>query len=249
MLQYRELEHTLTNAAYVVVINTWPHEGPGYQERLGSIHPVLIEHGLSVGGLDQVPDQPLGIHRAVRGTGIIGVTKQVVHPVNIEIPVDDTREPVLSLHELTKFFRIDTGFLEQRAGPMADDPSYIIVSCVEELFHQGFAGMGERAMADIMEEPGSDHKHAVYFRKPEAAGCHVREEHGSERVLEPRVVGTGIHQKGKTELPDITEPLQGGRIKQGEGKVLHFNVTVDRVLDDFHRFTKESSYIEHKSIE
>jgi hypothetical protein len=24
---------------------------------------------------------------------------------------------------------------------------------------------------------------------------------------------------------------------------------VDRVLDDFHRFTKESSYIEHKSIE
>jgi hypothetical protein len=63
------------------------------------------------------------------------------------------------------------------------------------------------------------------------------------------VVGAGIHQKGKTELPDITEPLQGGRIKQGEGKVLHFNVTVDRVLDDFHRFTKESSYIEHKSIE
>jgi hypothetical protein len=63
------------------------------------------------------------------------------------------------------------------------------------------------------------------------------------------VVGAGIHQKGKTELPDIAEALQRQGIKQGECKVLHFYITVDRVLDDFHKFTKESSYTWHKSIE
>jgi hypothetical protein len=120
---------------------------------------------------------------------------------------------------------------------------------VKELLHQGLAGMGERAVTNVMEEPGSDHERAVFIRKPEAAGCHVCKEHGAERVLEPRVVGTGIHEIGKTELPDIAEALQRGGVEQGERKVLDFNVTVDRVLDDFHRFTKESSYTWHKSIE
>ena len=54
-------------------------------------------------------------------------------------------------------------------------------------------------------------------------------------------------------MPDVAEALQRGEIEQGERKVLHFNITMDRVLDNFHRFfhrfTKESSYTWHKSIE
>ena len=109
--------------------------------------------------------------------------------------------------------------------------------------------MRERAVADIMEEPGRDHERAVIIGKPEAAGRNIRKEHGAKRVLEPRMVGPGVHQIGKTELPDIAEALQRRGIKEGQCKILHFNIPMDRVLDDFHRFTKESSYTWHKSIE
>ena len=156
---------------------------------------------------------------------------------------------MVSLHDTAQFAGIDAVFLEKDIGPLADDPFDIVMGGTEELLHQGLAGVGERAVTDIVEESGSDHERPVFVRKPEAAGCHVCKEHGAERVLEPRVVGAGIHQKGKTELPDIAEALQRQGIKQGECKVLHFYITVDRVLDDFHKFTKESSYTWHKSIE
>jgi hypothetical protein len=120
---------------------------------------------------------------------------------------------------------------------------------VEELFHQGLAGMGERPVADVMEEPGRNHERTVFFGKPEAAGCHIRKEHSAKRMLEPRVISPRVYEIGKTELPDITESLEGEGIEQGKCKILDFNVTVDRVLDDLHRFTKESSYTWHKSIE
>lgn len=62
------------------------------------------------------------------------------------------------------------------------------------------------------------------------------------------MIGTGIDKIGKTKLPYVAEALQRGRVEQDKRKVLHFNVTVDRVLDDFHRCTKESSYTRDKSI-
>ena len=71
-----------------------------------------------------------------------------------------------------------------------------------------------------------------FSSEAEAAGCHIRKEHGAQRVLEPRVVGPGVHEVGKTELPDVAEALQRRGIEQGKRKVLHFNITMDRVLDD-----------------
>jgi hypothetical protein len=46
------------------------------------------------------------------------------------------------------------------------------------------------------------------------------------------VVGPGIHEVGKTELADIAKALQQRGIKEGKREVLHFNITMDRVLDD-----------------
>ena len=68
-------------------------------------------------------------------------------------------------------------------------------------------------------------------------------------MLEPCMVGTRIDEIGKTELFDIAEALEYRGIEQGKCKILHFNIAMDRVLDDLHRFTKESSYTSHKSIE
>jgi hypothetical protein len=58
-----------------------------------------------------------------------------------------------------------------------------------------------------------------------------------------------VDEIGKTELFDVSQALERGRIQQAEGKILHFDIPVDRVLDDLHSFTKESSYTSHKSIE
>ena len=63
------------------------------------------------------------------------------------------------------------------------------------------------------------------------------------------MIGTRIHKIRKTELLDVAETLQGRGIEQGKRKLLHFNIAMDRIFDNFHRFTKESSYTSHKSIE
>jgi len=68
-------------------------------------------------------------------------------------------------------------------------------------------------------------------------------------MLESCMGCPGVNEIGKAKLPDIAEALQRWGVEEGEEKVLHFNIPVDRILDNFHRFTKESSYTWHKSIE
>jgi hypothetical protein len=56
-------------------------------------------------------------------------------------------------------------------------------------------------------------------------------------MFKARVVCTGIYEIRETELPYVAETLERGGIEQGEGEILHFNIAVDRVLDDLHKFT------------
>jgi len=88
-------------------------------------------------------------------------------------------------------------------------------------------------VADIVKESGSDHERAIGVRKPEAAGCNIRKEHGAKRVFEPRVVSSGVDKIRKPKLPDIAKALQRRGIEEGERKLLYLNVPVDRIFDDF----------------
>jgi hypothetical protein len=45
------------------------------------------------------------------------------------------------------------------------------------------------------------------------------------------MVGSGIHQIGKSELLYVAEALECRRIEQGKRKVLHLNIAMDRVFD------------------
>jgi LPPG:FO 2-phospho-L-lactate transferase len=103
-------------------------------------------------------------------------------------------------------------------------------------------------MSDIMEEGGGSNKGTLLIGETESPAGNIGQEHRPKRVFETGVVGAGIHKIGETELPDIAETLERGGIEQGKGKILHLNITMDRVLDDLHKFTKESSYTWHKSI-
>jgi hypothetical protein len=68
-------------------------------------------------------------------------------------------------------------------------------------------------------------------------------------MFKPGVVRAWVNEVGETQLADIPEPLERGSIQKRQDEILHFNITMDRVLDDLHGFTKESSYTSHKSIE
>jgi hypothetical protein len=92
-------------------------------------------------------------------------------------------------------------------------------------------------MPDIVEECRRSDQRVFIVGKPEPAAGNIGKEHGPKRVFEPRVVCAGIHKIREAELPNVAETLEYGGIEQGEREILNFNVTVDRVLDDLHKFT------------
>jgi hypothetical protein len=87
-------------------------------------------------------------------------------------------------------------------------------------------------MPDIMEKCGGNNKETLIIGKLEPAACNVSKEHGTEGMLEPGMVSTGVNEVGEAKLPDVTETLEHGRIEQPERKILHLDIAMDRVLDD-----------------
>src|ERR1041384_1688659 len=57
----------------------------------------------------------------------------------------------------------------------------------------------------------------------------------AERVLEAGVRGAGVHQKRVTELPDIAQPLERRRGREGERLGLEADVVPQRVANDLER--------------
>lgn len=92
--------------------------------------------------------------------------------------------------------------------------------------------MGERPVADIMEEGRGNNERALVFGELEPAARDIRKEHSAKGVFKPRMVGARIYEVGKTELPDVAEALQHGGVEQPEREIFHLDITMDRVLDD-----------------
>jgi hypothetical protein len=123
--------------------------------------------------------------------------------------------------------------MEQASHLLLNYQFNIVMGAVEELFHERFTCMRERAMADIVEEGCRGDQRALLIGESEPPAGDIGKEHGTQRVLEPRVIGTRIDKVRKTELLDVAEALQGRGIQQGKRKLLHFNIAMDRVLDYF----------------
>jgi len=51
-------------------------------------------------------------------------------------------------------------------------------------------------------------------------------------MLEPGMTGAGVDQVGKTELPDIAQPLESGRVKKQKELWRHLHIAMDRVFYD-----------------
>ena len=86
--------------------------------------------------------------------------------------------PIQDLPQLTSFQEFDDA----------------LVLCSEKWSQSRFCGMGERPVADIMQERGRTYQQPIFFFQAEMAGeerCHVV---GPEAVLESSVIGTWIDQ-------------------------------------------------------
>jgi hypothetical protein len=63
------------------------------------------------------------------------------------------------------------------------------------------------------------------------------------------MVRSRIDKIRESQLADIPEPLEHGRVKQRESIILNLDIPMDGIFDNFHKTTKRISYTWDKSIE
>jgi hypothetical protein len=97
--------------------------------------------------------------------------------------------------------------------------------------------MGEWPVTDIMDEGRADDQ-LPFIRREHQLPCHdISKIHGPKGVFEAGMIGTWIHEEGKSELPDIAKPLDCRSIEDRKCITRYLNVAMNRVLDDLHLAT------------
>ncbi len=79
-------------------------------------------------------------------------------------------------------------------------------------------------MADVVQQRGE--------LDLDILGCPTGKMVRAEGVLKPGVCGARVHEKCVTELPDVPQPLEGGRIDDRERLGLEADVVPERVAND-----------------
>jgi hypothetical protein len=142
-------------------------------------------------------------------------------------------------------FWLDTQILQGCTEfTIKDEMIHFMVAPAGEFFHERFGGMGIRTMPDVVEKSSNCDEVFIIFGNAKMMAEEPGKMHCPERMLKTGMVCTWIDQMGESQLPDISEPLDGRRVQQGENPCIHLNVPVNGIFDDFHRFlVKESTYI------
>ena len=232
MIKHCNLEHAFTDPAHMVEVDGRAHQGPCDEQRFCCIDAVLVKNDPLRCQVD-VPDQAMCIDRAVQCPGIVHIAEQVIHPVYIEIAVDDSRETMASFHNCAQIGCINSQHIQLRAElRQLRSPRYHR-GLAEPGFHQRFACMGKRAVTHVMEESRDQH-HAARSSsaEPELPAGDTGQMHRSYRMFKTSVVSTGIHQVGESQLADVPQPLNRWRVKERQDLLIHFHIAMDRILDD-----------------
>jgi len=145
---------------------------------------------------------------------------------------------MLPFYDCTDFSRINIRITEQPTYAVFEDPIHIIMGMMKVFLHERFARMGKWPVPDIMQKCCSDDQYVLIIRKPELSGSNISKKHSAKRVFKARMVGTRIYKIRKTQLLNVSETLEHGRIEQGKCEILHLNIPMDRVFYYLHEFTK-----------
>ena len=76
-------QHCLADSCDRMHVDCGVHQCAGEQQTLGGLDVALVQDEFAV-DKGQLPNQPLGVDRAVGDAGVVGVPNEVVHPVDIE---------------------------------------------------------------------------------------------------------------------------------------------------------------------
>lgn len=229
-------EHARRDPAHVVEVDRRAHQRPGDEERFGGVDTAFAQRDARFGE-DRAPDQPVRVDRPVGHAGVVGVPHQVVHPVDVEAPVDDACEAVLACDDGADLGRVDPLRLEDVGDrSLPDETVDLVVASPDELLHHRFGDVGERPVADVVEEGGRRDEFRLAVVKPELPAHEACKVHRPERVLKPGVVCARVDEVCKPELGDVAEPLDDSRVEQPEHRFVRLDVAVHRILDDLHQF-------------
>ena len=98
--------------------------------------------------------------------------------------------------------------------------------------------VGEGVVADVVQQRGQLDQQGVgladlggVLRAQRRDGA-PRQMVSAERMLEPAVGGAGIDEESVPELPDVAQPLEGGRVDHPQGGGLEPDVLPEQVADD-----------------
>src|SRR5690606_5030497 len=87
----------------MMIIDCRPHEGPCDKKGFGSINSSFFKGN---GSFRQtgVPDEPVSIDGPIWSTCVMRIAQEVIHPVHIQFPVNNSRKGVVSRKKSNNLF-------------------------------------------------------------------------------------------------------------------------------------------------
>ena len=215
------------------------HEAAADDELLDAVDALLVDHELVVVDVEH-GDDAVGADDALADAGEEAVAAEVVEAVHVELAADELVEEVFGVGVAE-----DGDSHVERGGDLGG-------AGVAHLFHHhegqplvvdvdqdALGGVGEGAVADVVEEDGEPGGAALVVGDPgalETQGVEgaAHEVEGAEHVGEAGVHGAGVDEVGEAELLDATLALEEGVLDDGEehGVVDGEEAVVDGVVDD-----------------
>jgi len=101
--------------------------------------------------------------------------------------------------------------LRDLAPPEKVHDAFVLLS--DEGRQNRLSGMGERAVAQVMQKSCCAYRPTLLLVEAELAGEEIGQMVGSQAVLEAGVIGSGVDQAGQAELPDPAQPLHLGGVR------------------------------------
>jgi hypothetical protein len=182
-------------------------------------------------------DDPLCADDAFGNACKKAVAGEVIQPVDVELTCNQLGEVFFRMCVVVDFHAGSKGTSENPAQPFEEKRGDLLM--MDALNDRIFEGVRKRAVADIVEQDGNKCALCIFSSNNMSPGFEngdgfLHQVHGSQRMLETGVQGSGIDQVGQSELFDAAQTLEIGMLNQVEDESARdVYKPVDRVVDYF----------------
>jgi hypothetical protein len=166
---------------------------------------------------------------------VVGVAHEVVHPVYVEFASDQLAEFAFARHEVGDELGVETvGFEYRDESARREQVADLVVVAAESALDDSLCLVAVRAVTHVVEQGGRPDSFRSALLDSEEVGRLPGEVVDAEAVFESGVVRRGVDQSDRTQLLDVAESLDRGRVEEVRGEVADRDVVVNAVLDGLH---------------